>query len=70
VKNKDCVVICFLCIHFAVQAEKKPKPHFIGFVCDKETNTLINAGAQLYKGKKGEFLRNAVNKFFEKPIKE
>jgi len=53
-----------------VQLEKKPKPHFIGFVCDKETNTLINAGAQLYKGKKGEFLRNAVNKFFEKPIKE
>jgi len=49
--------------------KKALKPHFIGFVVDKETNTLINAGAQLYKGKKGEFLRNAVKRFFEEPIR-
>tara|TARA_B100001540_G_scaffold9868_1_gene8659 strand:+ start:3816 stop:3974 length:159 start_codon:yes stop_codon:yes gene_type:complete len=46
--------------------EKKPvKGKIRGFAVDPHTDALIVAGARAIRGTKSEFLRQAVQKYFE-----
>ena len=45
--------------------EKILKDRIRGFAVDPHTDQLITAGSRLFNGKKSEFIRAAVRKYFE-----
>lgn len=53
-----------------VADKKKKKDQYVGFFCDEETHKLIRAGSEICssngKPKQSEFLRRAIQAYFEK----